>query len=328
MADSSGRLNPNVPSESTSPSLPDLLGSLPSDSVASFGERAISASGAAVLSAVIVNPLDVAKTRLQAQAAGIPYYPTKNCIGGHKASRNTNLMFSDFRFPPSRNCDCLSTAESASSLECSRYKGTFDVLFKVARQEGYSRLWRGTNASLALAIPTVGIYLPCYDIFRNFFEEFSTKFSPHLAPYSPLIAGSAARSLACIVCSPIELARTRMQDPQFRRLIGTGLTLVVLQILLLPLSLLSRRTFWLFCRSSFLVTLNVIAFRELQTGQKPSGVWKTLLGILSPASTKYPQNIGGYGVLWMGVGAQLARDVPFSGICWSILEPVRLGEVY
>ncbi|XP_020576786.1 mitochondrial carrier protein MTM1-like isoform X2 [Phalaenopsis equestris] len=276
MADSSGRLNPNVPSESTSPSLPDLLGSLPSDSVASFGERAISASGAAVLSAVIVNPLDVAKTRLQAQAAGIPYYPTKNCIGGHKASRNTNLMFSDFRFPPSRNCDCLSTAESASSLECSRYKGTFDVLFKVARQEGYSRLWRGTNASLALAIPTVGIYLPCYDIFRNFFEEFSTKFSPHLAPYSPLIAGSAARSLACIVCSPIELARTRMQ-----------------------------------------------AFRELQTGQKPSGVWKTLLGILSPASTKYPQNIGGYGVLWMGVGAQLARDVPFSGICWSILEPIR-----
>lgn len=27
-------------------------------------------------------------------------------------------------------------------------------------------------------------------------------------------------------------------------------------------------------------------------------------------------------VLWTGVGAQLARDVPFSAICWSTLEPV------
>lgn len=30
----------------------------------------------------------------------------------------------------------------------------------------------------------------------------------------------------------------------------------------------------------------------------------------------------GYRVLWTGMGAQLARDVPFSGICWSTLEPV------
>ena len=31
-----------------------------------------------------------------------------------------------------------------------------------------------------------------------------------------------------------------------------------------------------------------------------------------------------YRILWTGLGAQLARDVPFSAICWSTLEPVRI----
>ncbi|GFY92339.1 manganese tracking factor for mitochondrial SOD2 [Actinidia rufa] len=38
------------------------------------------------------------------------------------------------------------SAEAACHLECSRYRGTLE--------EGFTRLWRGTNASLALAVPT------------------------------------------------------------------------------------------------------------------------------------------------------------------------------
>ncbi|KVH89048.1 Mitochondrial carrier domain-containing protein [Cynara cardunculus var. scolymus] len=97
-----------------------------------FSERAFSAAGAAFLSAII--------TRLQAQAAGVPY----------------QNLYSTCRFE--------------------------------ANPEGFARLWRGTNASLALAVPTVGIYMPCYDIFRNYMEEYSSRNAPSMTPYVPLVA--------------------------------------------------------------------------------------------------------------------------------------------
>ncbi|GLT59041.1 hypothetical protein SLA2020_318860 [Shorea laevis] len=246
-----------------------------------FGERALSAAGASVLSAILVNPLDVAKTRLQAQAAGVPYQGLCRI-----ACFDTNTMLPDWR------CSTSSTravvgSEPVCPPECNRYKGTMDVIYKVIRQEGFNRLWRGTYASIALAVPTVGIYLPCYDTFRNLMEDFTTRSAPNLTPYVPLVAGSVARSLACVSCYPIELARTRMQ-----------------------------------------------AFKETQTGVKPAGVWKTLLGVIDPVkSTNLPQNFdikqadvvtcAKLSCLWTGLGAQLARDVPFSAICWSTLEPIR-----
>lgn len=53
--------------------------------------------------------------------------------------------------------------------------------------------------------------MPLYDIFRNHMEELTLKNAPTLTPYVPLLAGSLARSIACITCYPVELARTRMQ---------------------------------------------------------------------------------------------------------------------
>lgn len=273
MSDSSSSSSASSSSLSPSSSLVNRRAS--GDHEMSLGERALSAAGAAFLSAIIVNPLDVAKTRLQAQAAGVPYYHPQQDFGRRLASLGPNTMLSEFRCSPSCTRTGIFGTEAICARDCFQYKGTFDVFCKVIRQEGIARLWRGTNAGLALAIPTVGIYLPCYDIFRNSIEDFTTNYSPGLTPYVPLVAGSAARSLACIACSPIELARTRMQ-----------------------------------------------AFKEIRYGAKPPGMWKTMLGVLSP-NIRTDQSLHKYRFLWTSVGAQLARDVPFSAICWSTLEPVR-----
>lgn len=48
-------------------------------------------------------------------------------------------------------------------------------------------------------------------MFRNRLEELSREKAPATTWCVPVVAGSLARSLACTVCYPIDLARTRMQ---------------------------------------------------------------------------------------------------------------------
>ncbi|EOA16714.1 hypothetical protein CARUB_v10004914mg [Capsella rubella] len=243
-----------------------------------FTERVFSAAGAAVLSAVTLNPLDVVKTRLQAQAAGISYsHPLSNSIG-RMAYFGPNMMFADLRCSPSCARAGVQGTVSICPPDCFQYKGTFDVFTKIIRQEGLARLWRGTNAGLAVAVPMVGIYLPFYDMFRNRLEEFSREKAPSMTWCMPVVAGSLARSLACTVCYPIDLARTRMQ-----------------------------------------------AFKEAKSGMKPPGVLKTLVGVVSEvrAANNFESSLHNYRVLYRGLGAQLARDVPFSAILWGTLEAMR-----
>ncbi|KAL9240513.1 hypothetical protein vseg_014722 [Gypsophila vaccaria] len=241
-----------------------------------FATNALSAAGAAFISAVIVNPLDVAKTRLQAQAAGSQYAHPLSSAMGRMAFFGPTMMFADLRCSPTCTRAGIQGTVSICPPECFRYKGTLDVLYKIIRQEGITRLWRGTNAGLALAVPMVGIYLPFYDVFRSRMEGLAAENAPSMKPYIPLVAGALARSLACTTCYPIELARTRMQ-----------------------------------------------AFKE--SGKKPPGVVKTLFGIVSDVNSpiNLRSTLKNFRVLWTGLGAQLARDVPYSAMCWSTLEPMR-----
>lgn len=75
---------------------------------------------------------------------------------------------------------------------------------KIIQAEGLVGLWRGTTASLAMAVPLVGIYMPLYDMLMERCE-------PTFGSQAPLVAGSMARGVSVYCTAPLELVRTRVQ---------------------------------------------------------------------------------------------------------------------
>ncbi|XP_031389506.1 mitochondrial carrier protein MTM1-like isoform X3 [Punica granatum] len=181
-------------------------------------ERAASKFGAAFLSGIIGNPLEVAKTRLQAQAAGVSYLHPVRDITGQAAYFGSNM---------GRGLSAGSFAGIHGSVpscpsDSFRYKGTLDVLYKITREEGFARLWRGASAGITLILPR--------------------------------------------------------------------------------------------------------AFQETQLGKKSPGVFKTLCEVTSQAKSAYKSrnNLLQYRVLWMGMGAHIARDIPFYTICSWMFMPTLI----
>ena len=56
---------------------------------------------------------------------------------------------------------------------------------------------------MLISVPMICMYLPMYD---NLMAELDTS-----TTYAPLVAGSAARSMAVVATSPLELLKTRIQ---------------------------------------------------------------------------------------------------------------------
>jgi len=72
-------------------------------------------------------------------------------------------------------------------------RNAWGVARHMVRHEGWSSLWRGTGASLALAAPTVGIYYPLYDAL------YAALTAAGVQGVAPALAGGLARS--CVVIS-------------------------------------------------------------------------------------------------------------------------------
>ncbi|KAL8808458.1 MAG: hypothetical protein Q9182_000008 [Xanthomendoza sp. 2 TL-2023] len=200
----------------------------------SAGQKMLSAVSGSLLTSLLVTPLDVVRVRLQSQpntssltrpsSSTIPSFSnlppnlgvTACCrevfwvnntspvclASGPTLTTSVNSIASSTSFAAAADC-------AVDEARRKTYNSTLDGLRKIARNEGFSSLWRGLSPTLVMAIPANVIYFTGYDILRSHKRSPVNQFIND--GYAPLVAGSVARVSAAAAISPIEMFRTRMQ---------------------------------------------------------------------------------------------------------------------
>ncbi|GAB7352096.1 hypothetical protein MBLNU459_g2596t1 [Dothideomycetes sp. NU459] len=207
---------------------PSAMVSAPSNSMSlqpdtSITQKMLSAVTGSVLTSLLVTPLDVVRVRLQAQSGPSSYNSTTSSpFARLPPNLGVSACCREVFYVSNQSQYCVASAPAATAVdqmlisECAAeetqrrtFNSTLDGLRKIARNEGLSTLWRGLSPTLAMAVPANVIYFAGYDWLRT---SHSSPVTGRIDDaYAPLVAGSAARVLAAIAVSPIEMFRTRMQ---------------------------------------------------------------------------------------------------------------------
>ncbi|CAD6501380.1 BgTH12-01632 [Blumeria graminis f. sp. triticale] len=192
------------------------------------GQKMLSAMSGSLLTSLLMTPLDVVRIRLQSQTFVPPKATPKFDAVRIQTpgTLQTNLGVSNCCrevFFASNNVEyCLATpramrlGRSSGEINCAweevkrkSFNSTFDGLRKIARDEGFTTLWRGLSPTLVMNIPANIIYFTGYDWLR--YDKTSPVNKYFSETWAPLVAGSTARMMAGTVVSPIEMFRTRIQ---------------------------------------------------------------------------------------------------------------------
>ncbi|CAB1121161.1 unnamed protein product [Ectocarpus sp. CCAP 1310/34] len=273
-------------------------------------QRMMSACAGVLATSLVVTPMDVVKTRVQAAQAE---YVSQQTASSLNAGRCGNEHCSQCAAPQGRTYttsaratlagfDSTATSTARLALKAAataapppRYRvpalptGTVAALMHIARWEGPRGLYRGLDASLVMAIPSTVLYYTVYDDFLARLEKAG---AGNLA--APATAGSSARLLATVVMAPLELVRTRAQSHG-----GGG-----------PAAPAGAQ------RAA-----------AVATGPgRGAGWWGEipLVGSVGRDLTKVFQEEG-MAALWRGVGTTMWRDVPFSMVYWLGYENLKAG---
>ncbi|KAF7669729.1 hypothetical protein LDENG_00147070 [Lucifuga dentata] len=150
-----------------------------------------SCSGA-ILTSLLVTPLDVVKIRLQAQ---------KNPFLKGKCFVYCNGLMDHI-------CVCENGNSKTWYKAPGHFSGTLDAFIKIVRREGIKSLWSGLPPTLVMAVPATVIYFTCYD---QLCAALRVRMGER-AQEAPLLAGAIARVGSVTVISPLELIRTKLQS--------------------------------------------------------------------------------------------------------------------
>ncbi|XP_075231418.1 mitochondrial glutathione transporter SLC25A40-like [Lycorma delicatula] len=166
-----------------------------------YQQMAAACTGA-LLTSLIVTPLDVVKIRLQAQ---------QKMLTSNKCFLYCNGLMDHI-------CPCVDgTSSNYWYRRPSHFNGTLDAFIKITRNEGLQSLWSGLSPTLVLALPATVVYFVTYEQLRtrlkDRFVSQSTKTGNVTQPFwIPLVSGCMARLWAATTVSPLELIRTKMQS--------------------------------------------------------------------------------------------------------------------
>ncbi|XP_065201738.1 probable mitochondrial glutathione transporter SLC25A40 isoform X2 [Planococcus citri] len=250
-----------------------------------YQQMAAACTGAVVTS-LLMTPLDVVKVRLQAQQKSpsvvhkcflycnglmdhICPCPTPSSPQTYWYSRGG--QFSGTLVRKFHNSCSLMNENFYVNCFCSSVQ---DAFVKITRNEGISSLWSGLSPTLVLALPATVIYFVTYEQLRSRLKNFANRYEIQKSSQNlnlqvlpqplwvPLVAGCTARIWSVAIVSPLELIRTKMQSEKLN---------------------------------------------YLQTNE-------------AVRSLIHYHGIGG---LWKGMLPTLLRDVPFSGIYWVTYEKIK-----
>ncbi|NWR28877.1 S2540 protein, partial [Tachuris rubrigastra] len=140
---------------------------------------------------ILVSPLDVIKTRLQAQSNP---FPKGKCF-----VYSSGLM--------DHICVCENGDSKAWYKKPGSFKGTLDEFVKIIRIEGIKSLWSGLPPTVIMAVPNTII---CFILYDQLCEALKYRLEKD-DRYIPVLAGSLSRCISITVVSPLELIRIRMQ---------------------------------------------------------------------------------------------------------------------
>ncbi|CAM9847145.1 unnamed protein product [Ascophyllum nodosum] len=270
-------------------------------------QRMLSACAGVLTTNLLVTPMDVVKTRVQAaQAESVNRQVASSlsnsgyqeaCEICHQQGR---LYTTSARAPSA--AAAATAAEVAPSFEvgaggvAGRLRpppplpsGTWAALRHIAKWEGPRGLYRGIDVSLVMAVPSTVLYYTMYDDILGRLDRAGVG-----SVLGPMTAGAIARVLATMCMAPLELVRTRIQAQRAtttveEEVIGGG-------------------------REGARAGKRAIRSRLSDF---------PIFSIAKEVSTVVRKE--GALALWRGVGTTMWRDVPFSMVYWLGYENLKAG---
>ncbi|KAL7075127.1 hypothetical protein ACQ4LE_005780 [Meloidogyne hapla] len=169
----------------------------------SLPQQLFASSVGALLTSLLVTPMDVVKIRLQSQVRPLvkgECFLYSNGLMDHLCRVCEERVTTTNGFRNGHKCEWFNRP--------GHFTGTFDAVIKITRNEGIRSLWSGLSPTMLSAVPATVFYFTLYDNLHSALRERIGNKSL----FAPLLAGSFARASSVTIVSPLELIRTKMQS--------------------------------------------------------------------------------------------------------------------